>query len=261
MNRGNLGTALNRGNIGSRAGMGTSAGMNDSSSARPLTSVSGAGYKGATNAGNSNLFDPLGKGYQSGGPAPPLIKKSESGPEGKAKDLELKVHKFIEEAAEAMSKGEEAKALECAKLAGKAERNLVRHREQFANQLQVNDTQSLTELSFAVCLLLANAYYLNKLYDEAINTYNIILKNKQYSQSGRMRVNMGNIYFIQKKYPQAIKMYRMALDQIPSNIFKELRVKIIKNIAFSFVKLGKIIYIFIKFSYHVFLYFFLNLFH
>lgn len=256
MNRNNLGTAMNRNNIGSRAGvgsrMGTSAGMADGSSARPLTSVSGAGYKGANNAVNANLFDPLGKGFQSGGPAPPLVKKSESGPEGQAKDLEMKVHKYIEVAAEAISLGDEKKALENAKLAGKAERNLVRHREQYASQLQGNDSQTMTELSFSVCLLLANAYHLNRLYDEAINTYNIILKNKQYTQSGRMRVNMGNIYFIQKKYPQAIKMYRMALDQIPSNMYEELRIKIIKNIGFSFVKLGKNLYDYVKNFYNLF---------
>ena len=43
-----------------------------------------------------------------------------------------------------------------------------------------------------------------------------IVKNKAYTQSGRLRVNMGNIYFEQKKYTGAIKMYRMALDQVGS---------------------------------------------
>jgi hypothetical protein len=41
-----------------------------------------------------------------------------------------------------------------------------------------------------------------------------IVRNKDYPQSGWLRVNMGNIYLEQKKYPTAIKMYRMALDQI-----------------------------------------------
>jgi len=77
----------------------------------------------------------------------------------------------------------------------------------------------------------------------------LIVKNKQYSQSGRLRINMGNIYYEQKKYPQvtssylhtqntcypiyfrcfpqAIKMYRMALDQIPAT-GKELRYVLVK---------------------------------
>lgn len=60
------------------------------------------------------------------------------------------------------------------------------------------------------------------MYQEALNTYKIIVKNKQYPQGGRMRVNMGNIYFEQQNYNEAIKMYRMAMDQIP-NTAKEMR--------------------------------------
>ena len=94
------------------------------------------------------------------------------------------------------------------------------------------------DLTYAICFNLANAYHHNKMYEDAINTYHMIVKNKQYPQSGRLRVNMGNIYYEQKKYPQAIKMYRMALDQIPST-GKELRYRIFRNIGNSFVKLGQ----------------------
>ena len=38
-------------------------------------------------------------------------------------------------------------------------------------------------------------YHLNGMFTEAINTYSLIVKNKQYPQSGRLRVNMGNIYY------------------------------------------------------------------
>lgn len=68
-------------------------------------------------------------------------------------------------------------------------------------------------------------YHLNKMYTEAINTYSLIVKNKTYSASGRLRVNVGNIYFEQKKYPMAIKMYRMALDQIGA-ANRDLKLKI-----------------------------------
>ena len=52
-------------------------------------------------------------------------------------------------------------------------------------------------------------YHANGLHKEALNSYTIIVKNKQYPQASRLRVNMGNIYFEQKKYPLAIKMYNM----------------------------------------------------
>ena len=64
------------------------------------------------------------------------------------------------------------------------------------------------------------------------------MKNKQYPQSGRLRVNMGNIYYEQQKYQTAIKMYRMALDQIP-NTGKHIRFKIFRNIGNAFVRLGQ----------------------
>jgi len=48
---------------------------------------------------------------------------------------------------------------------------------------------------------------------------------------------MGNIYYSQKNFPMAIKMYRMALDTIPT-VNKLMRIKILKNIGHSFVKLG-----------------------
>ena len=74
---------------------------------------------------------------------------------------------------------------------------------------------------------------------QALKTYSLIVKNKQYAQSGRLRVNMGNIYFKQKppNYPTAIKMYRMALDQIPAS-GKEMRFKIMRNIGHAFVRMG-----------------------
>ena len=76
------------------------------------------------------------------------------------------------------------------------------------------------------------------MFDEAIETYKAIVKNRDYPQAGRLRVNIGNIYFDQKRYPQAIKEYRMALDQIPAT-GKDLRYKIFRNIGNAFVKLGQ----------------------
>ena len=80
-------------------------------------------------------------------------------------------------------------------------------REQTGSLDQVN-----IDLTFYVFYNLANMYHANGLHTEAINSYTIILKNKQYPQASRLRVNMGNIYFEQKKYDMAIKNYNMAID-------------------------------------------------
>ena len=94
------------------------------------------------------------------------------------------------------------------------------------------------DLTYSVCFNLANMYHLAGMYTDALNTYTLIVKNKQYAQSGRLRVNMGNIYYEQKKFTTAIKMYRMALDQIP-NSSRDTRFKIMRNIGNSFVRLGQ----------------------
>lgn len=213
----------------SRAGLMTGA-PGGGSDARPMTSVSGAGYHGSSIGKDNKAFDPLNLGK---GPAPPLAEKSDNSFEDKAKDMERKVHKLIEASAEAVVTKDYLKVLEKAKEAGKAERSLCKFRESHNLAEQIN-----LDLTYAICFNLANAYYHNKMYEEALNTYQLIVKNKQYPQSGRLRVNMGNIYYEQKKYPQAIKMYRMALDQIPST-GKELRFRIFRNIGNAFVKLGQ----------------------
>uniref|UniRef100_H2YAL2 Uncharacterized protein n=1 Tax=Ciona savignyi TaxID=51511 RepID=H2YAL2_CIOSA len=76
------------------------------------------------------------------------------------------------------------------------------------------------------------------MYPEAINTYNVIVKNKMFSNSGRIKVNIGNIYFKQGQLAKAIKYYRMALDQVQTN-HKETRIRIMQNIGAVFVKWDK----------------------
>lgn len=60
-------------------------------------------------------------------------------------------------------------------------------------------------------------YEQNEQYTEALNTYQLITKNRMFSNAHRLKINMGNIYFKQGEYHKAIKMYRMALDQVPSS--------------------------------------------
>lgn len=207
-------------------GMGTAQG-GGGGEARPMTSVSGAGYSGSKDMKN---FDPLGAGR---GPAPPLAKKSDNSPEDQAKEMEKKVHKLLEESANAVVAKDMLKALEKAKDAGKAERALCKYKENHGLVDSIN-----LDLTYAIFFNLANANYHNKLYEEALNIYKSIVKNKQYPQSGRLRINMGNIYYDQQLYQQAIKMYRMALDQIPAT-GKELRFRVFRNIGNAFVKLGQ----------------------
>lgn len=210
-----------------RLGTGAGAGADG----RPMTSVTRAGYTSAGRPPTSGVFDPLKQ--RAVGPAPPLAEKSDHSPEDHAREMEKQVNALIEASAEAAVSGDSVMALERAKAAGKKERQLCKHRESNGLVDQIN-----MDLTYAVCFNLANAYHSNGMHSEAINTYSLIVKNKQYPQSGRLRVNMGNIYFEEKKYPLAIKMYRMALDQIPTT-GADVRLKIMRNIGNAFVKLGQ----------------------
>ncbi|XP_034057365.1 intraflagellar transport protein 88 homolog isoform X12 [Gymnodraco acuticeps] len=196
--------------------------------ARPMTAVRAAGYTSSLTRGST--FDPLG---QSKGPAPPLEGKNEDTPEEKIKILEKKVNDLIEESCMAQSIGALQLALEKAKEAGRKERALVRQREQSGNAEHIN-----LDLTYSVLLNLANQYANNEMYPEALNSYQVIVKNKMFSNAGRLKVNMANIYVKQKSYPKAIKFYRMALDQI-SNAHKELRIKIMQDIGVVFVRMGQ----------------------
>ncbi|XP_076602700.1 intraflagellar transport protein 88 homolog isoform X2 [Chaetodon auriga] len=196
--------------------------------ARPMTAVRAAGYTSSLTRGSN--FDPLG---QSKGPAPPLEAKNDDTPEEKIKILEKKVNDLIEESCMGQSLGALQLALEKAKEAGRKERALVRQREQSGNADHIN-----LDLTYSVLLNLANQYANNEMYPEALNSYQVIVKNKMFSNAGRLKVNMANIYVKQKNYPKAIKFYRMALDQI-SNAHKEMRIKIMQNIGVVFVRMGQ----------------------
>ncbi|XP_065057335.1 intraflagellar transport protein 88 homolog isoform X2 [Rhopilema esculentum] len=231
---GTLGTAMGRGrggvpgsSMGGRPVTGLAA---DGSQARPMTAVRAAGYSSAGGRVQGANFDPLN---QSRAPAPPLESKSEDAPEEKIRQLEKKVNELIEESCQANEAGDFKLALEKAKEAGKKERLLVKQREQSGLSDQVN-----LDITYSVLFNLANQYHANQMHQEAINSYQVIVRNKMFSNAGRLRVNMGNIYFEQRKYSQAIKQYRMALDQIP-NTHKEMRIKIMQNIALVFIKLGQ----------------------
>ncbi|XP_072542134.1 intraflagellar transport protein 88 homolog [Salminus brasiliensis] len=214
--------------IGSSMGRPATGAVQDSGTARPMTAVRAAGYSSSLARGST--FDPLG---QSKGPAPPLEAKSEDTPEEKIKILEKKVNDLIEESCMAQANGDLQLALEKAKEAGRKERALVRQREQTGTADHIT-----LDLTYSVLFNLANQYANNDMNTEALNTYQVIVKNKMFNNAGRLKVNMANIYFKQKNYPKAIKFYRMALDQI-SNAHTEMRIKIMQNIGVAFIRMGQ----------------------
>uniref|UniRef100_A0A7S3ZB54 Uncharacterized protein n=1 Tax=Lotharella globosa TaxID=91324 RepID=A0A7S3ZB54_9EUKA len=191
-----------------------------------MTSVQGAGY-----VSQKPVWDPLN---QSLGKSLHKEEKKAT-PEETARRLEQEVHDLLLASTIAHNKGDYTRAVEKAKEAVKKEKLLTKHR----------DKESLEpvnfDLTYAVRFNRARQLEASGMYQEALDEYTQIVKNKQIPHSGRLRVNMGNIYYNQKRYPAAIKHYRMAMDQISnqSSSSREIRFRIMQNIGNAFVQMGQ----------------------
>ncbi|WKX92854.1 hypothetical protein Q1695_010691 [Nippostrongylus brasiliensis] len=189
--------------------------------ARPMTAVRAAGYTSFANK------------VQTAELAVTSESKSPDTIEEKCKEMERRVVDMLKESLFAAERRHLKEALDKAKEAGRRERAVVKYRE----QQDVVESMNI-DLTFTVLFNLAQQYQANDMANEALNTYQIIVKNKMFPNSGRLKVNIGNIYFKKKDYAKAIKYYRMALDQVPS-IQKETRINILNNIGVAFIKMGK----------------------
>ena len=225
---------------GSAMRLGTSSGFHRSgtgvpmrpntSGLRPMTAVRGAGYTSSSR----QTFDPLNMSNTTKGPAPPLESGKEDTPEEKIKVTERKIMDLIESSVQAAYENNMRVALERAREASSRERALIRLQEQAG----LSDSHNV-DLTFAVIFNLATQYTNNNMLTEAIATYQAITRNRMFSNSARLKVNMGNIYVKMGQLSQAIKMYRMAFDQAPA-AHKDLRIKIMHNIGMLFVQMGRL---------------------
>ncbi|XP_018374405.1 PREDICTED: intraflagellar transport protein 88 homolog [Trachymyrmex cornetzi] len=224
------GTAMRLGTSSRFQRSGTTTSMQPMTSGlRPMTAVRSAGYTSSQQA-----FDPLNMGTSSRGPAPPLEINKEDTPEEKIKTTERRIMGLIETSTQAASENNIKIALERAREASSRERALIRLQEQAG----LSDNHNI-DLTFAVLFNLAIQYTNNEMYTEAIATYQAITRNRMFSNSARLKVNMGNIYVRMGQLSQAIKMYRMAFDQAPT-AHKDLRIKIMHNMGMLFVQMGRL---------------------
>jgi intraflagellar transport protein 88 len=149
--------------------------------------------------------------------------------------LEKNIHRLIEESAILMEKRKFFLSLEKAKEAVKRDNALQKHMESHS-LLQ----DQLGDLTYTVWFHLALVYETNRMYQESIEAYSFLLRQKMsLVYVGRIRANMGNIFFCQQNYTEAVKMYRMALDQTPRENVGLIQ-NIYRSIANSFFRLGKL---------------------
>lgn len=125
-------------------------------------------------AGFQSKPQPEGVAGTIGGKAA-IEEKKEKTEEETFKEMEEEVHRLLEQSATCKVHRNVTDALLKAKEAAAKEKKIRQLREQTGSLDQVN-----IDLTFYVFYNLANMFHANNLYQEALNSYTIILKNKQY---------------------------------------------------------------------------------
>ena len=193
----------------------------DDGTARPITAITAAGF---TSVGSITA--------QAGFRSNNAESKLEETPEAVIKKMEKEIMDLIDESCFSLESRQYKVALEKANKAVTKEKILQRHRD-----LQGFTDQSNYDLTYSVHFNAGNVFEACEMYQEAQASYTTIIKNKAFSNAGRLRVNLGNILLKQRKYIEAIRMYRRALDQIPET-YTHMRIKILKNIGRSFISMS-----------------------
>ncbi|CAF3044332.1 unnamed protein product [Rotaria socialis] len=186
---------------------------------RPTTAVQGAGFIMGSIGGSGTTLS-----------GPTQFERKEETTEDKAKKMEKTVLDLVEESCLAFEKNDSKLALEKSEEAVRNEKSLNRYRE------EQNLGESDLSLTGFVILHCANMLAKCGMNSEAMNQYNLILKNKLLPVPSRLRINIGNIFLRSKQYTKALKMYRMALDQIPEQN-ADLKFKVRENIAATHILL------------------------
>lgn len=191
---------VGRGTGGGKLTAGGGGGPGTTAGNRPLTAVRGAGY---TSHGSGTGFDPLGLansgGSQVSGKAAGFHLQDENTPEHKIKQLEGQINRLLEESVNSADRKDFGVALDLAKDCVAKERyvptrkipNLIfsscdlrslnRMKEQSGLMEQFGPNSDLT---FATIFNLAEQYSNAKMWPEAINTYQSILKNRSFTNTG-----------------------------------------------------------------------------
>ncbi|CAF4379273.1 unnamed protein product, partial [Rotaria socialis] len=189
---------------------------------RPSTAIRSAGFIAGSGAFGSYTSVPEPIQYEM---------KDESNEE-KARKIERTIFNLAEESCFAYEENNIKLALEKAEEAMKLDKTHARYRDEH------NMSESNVNLSGFVILNCANMSAKCGMKVEAMNLYNLILKNKLLPVHSRVRINIGNVFVSSKQYANALKMYRMALDQI-SEQNVNLKMNVRQNIAATHILMGQ----------------------
>lgn len=190
---------------------------------RPMSAVTAAGFSVnplATETTKS-VFDDLPKD----GVVDSVDKKAEG--------IELTIFKLLRDGMQAAAARDFATALGRIREAIKLERDLKAFRTNTGTGDQINK-----DLTICVWMHMAQVQARAGQLDQALQTFEKLVKNTDHQSAAQIRLQMGRILYTQGNYPAAIRNYRMALDQAPPE-YARLRQSIARQLALANTKQQK----------------------
>ncbi|OHS94862.1 TPR Domain containing protein [Tritrichomonas foetus] len=177
-------------------------------SSRPISSRKGAGFSsgGCTTSGGRKVISPLDHMADT---FAQFLKDTTDAPESKIKAFKKNIMAAVQESSNLIAKGDFQNALTKAKDAKTEMKNL----QDFITSKTIDDAD-FKSYKHTVLMQLADAYKRNSMWEDALNRYQRLLKDREFPHLHMIYLEIGNIYSAQQKYEEAIKNYEMGINHL-----------------------------------------------
>lgn len=177
-------------------------------SSRPMSSRRGVGYTsgGLTISGGKKVISPLDHMADT---FAQFIKDTTDAPENKIKEFKKNIMAAIQESSNLIAKGDNQGALTKAKEAETEMKNL----QDFITSKSIEDAD-FKSYRQTVFMQLADCYKANAMWEDAINRYQRLLKDREFPNLHMVYLEIGNICSAMGKYEEAIKNYEMGIAHL-----------------------------------------------
>lgn len=177
-------------------------------SSRPISSRKGAGFSsgGLATSGGKKVISPLDHMADT---FAQFLKDTKDAPENQIKEFKKEIMNSVQESSNCIAKGNYQDALTKAKDAKSQIKNL----QDFITSKNIDDND-FKSYKHTVLLQLADAYKRNAMWEDALNQYQRLLKDREFPHLHMIYLEIGNIFAAQKKYEEAIKNYEMGINHL-----------------------------------------------
>jgi intraflagellar transport protein 88 len=176
-----------------------------------MSSRHGTGYSSGslTTSGGKKVISPLDHMADT---FAQFIKDTKDAPENRIKVFKKNIMAAIQESSNLIARHEAPAALTKAKEAETELKNL----QDFITSKSIEDPEFKT-LKQTVILQLADAYKENSMWEDALNRYHRLEKDREFANLHIIYLEIGNICTATQKYEDAIKYYEMGINHLKTD--------------------------------------------